>query len=513
MVTAFTNIDYKALLEKALSTNEGQQLTIVSQQFTIESQQLTIQALQLEMLLLKKMLYGSRHEKFMVAADPNAPTLFDVTALAEVITTTTTEVIQKKTTSRLQPNHKGRNDLPEQLRREIQIIHPIEIDPNIAKKLGEDVSETLAYKSGELFVKRVVRTKFLDPATNCIVQAPAPERAFERSSVDASLVAQVIVEKYVDHLPLHRQLNRYARLGAAINDSTMGGWVTNAAGLILPLYQAHKQIVLSCGYLHADETTLKVMDRLKKGKTHLGYYWVYQSHEQKLVLFDYQTGRGREGPESILKDYQGFLQTDGYSVYEYFGLQPGITLAGCLAHGRRKFIDAISNNKDIATHVLTEIQKLYAIERHLSDKGIIGNEKLLYRKENAIPLLKQLGSWMLQAYTQVLPKSAIGKALFYCLNRWEKLSIYATTSILSIDNNPVENSIRKVAIGRRNYMFAGSHAAAQRAAMFYSLLATCKNYDINPYAWLHDILNRIATHPINRISELLPQNWKLQGTT
>lgn len=517
MVTAFTNIDYKALLEKALSTNEGQQLTIVSQQFTIESQQLTIQALQIEMLLLKKMLFGSRHEKFIVAADPNLPTLFDVTAIAEVITTTTTTTtntaIQKKTTSHLRPNHKGRNGLPEQLRREIQIINPDGIDPAMTKKIGEDVTETLAYQPGELFVKRVVRNKFMDPTTDRILQAPAPERAFERSSVDASLVAQIIVEKYVDHLPLYRQLNRYARLGVAISDSTMGDWLTNGAGLLLPLYQAHRRLVLSGGYLHADETTLKVLDKLKKGTTHLGYYWVYQSHEQKLVLFDYQTGRGREGPESVLKNYQGYLQTDGYSVYDYFGDQPGIILAGCLAHARRKFSEAMSNNKGIATHVLTEIQKLYAIERHLSDKGIIDNDKLQYRKDNAMPLLKELGAWMQEAYAKVLPKSAIGKALFYSLNRWEKLSLYATTSILNIDNNPVENSIRRVAIGRKNYMFAGSHAAAQRAAMFYSLLATCKNHDINPYNWLHDVLNRIAMHPINRINELLPQNWNPNTTT
>ena len=505
MVTKFENIDYKALLEKALSTIESQQLTI-------QSQQLTIQALQLEMLLLKKMLFGSRHEKFMVVTDPDAPTLFDVTAIAEIITTTTTELIQKRTTTRLQPNHKGRNAFPEQLRRETQVINPDGIDPSTAKKLGEDVTEILAYQPAELFVKKVVRTKFLDPATNRIVQAPAAERAFQRSSVDTSLVAQVIVEKCVDHLPLHRQLNRYKRLGVTISDSTMGDWLTYAAALILPLYQAHKLLVLSCSYLHADETTLKVLDRLKKGTTHQGYYWVYQGHESKLVLFDYQRGRGRKGPENILKNYQGYLQTDGYPLYEYFGLQPGIILVGCLAHARRKFIDAILNDKNIATHVLTEIQKLYEIERHICDNEITGNDKLQYRKENAIPLLKELGTWIRDAYTKVLPSTAIGKALFYCLNRWDKLSLYATTDILGIDNNPVENSIRPISIGRKNFMFAGSQVAAQRAAIFYSLLATCKNHGVNPYNWLHDVLNRIATHPINRINELLPQNWKPNAT-
>lgn len=231
---------------------------------------------------------------------------------------------------------------------------------------------------------------------------------------------------------------------------------------MLPLYQAHKLAVLNCAYLHADETTLKVLDRLKKGITHPGYYWVYQGHESKLVLFDYQPGGGRSGPENILKNYKGYLQTDGYTVYEYFGLQPGIILACCLAHGRRKFIDALLNNRIIATHVLSEMQKLYDIERHITDKEIMGMDKLQYRKENAVPILEAMGNWLRITYTKVLPGSNIGKDLAYCLNRWDKLSLYATTAIVAIDNNPEENSIRPIAIGRKNYLFTGSHAATQR---------------------------------------------------
>jgi hypothetical protein len=265
--------------------------------------------------------------------------------------------------------------------------------------------------------------------------------------------------------------------------------------------------------LHADETIIKVLDSDKKGATHQGYYWVYQCHDKKLVLFDYRTGRGREGPQSILANYKGYLQTDGYQVYDEFADQGGITLLNCMAHARRKFHDALSNDKDRASHVLSEMQKLYAIERHLSETKIVGVDKIEYRKQNAIPILKELGLWMQKTYPQVLPSTAIGKAIAYSLSRWDKLSLYATTDILGIDNNPVENSIRPVTVGRKNYLFAGSHPAAQRAAMFYSLLATCKNYQVNPYHWLHDILNRIADHPINRIKELLPQNWKSNSTT
>ena len=485
MAITLTNTDYKTQLETAL---------------------LTIESLQLEILQLKKMIFGSRHEKFLAATDPNAPTLFEVTPLAEVITTSTSTVSYEKKRSHLQSGHKGRNGLPENLRREEHIINPEGIDLTTAKKLGEDVSETLAYKPGELFVKKVIRPRLLDTTTHRIFQAPAPERSFERSNVDTTLVAQVIVEKYVDHLPLYRQLNRYLRLGVTISDSTMGDWLTTASKLLLPLYQAHALQVLSSGYLHADETIIKVLDHHKKQATHRGYYWVYQCHEQKLVLFDYRTGRGGEYPQSILENYQGYLQTDGYGGYEDLAGTPGIILLCCMAHARRKFNEALSNNSK-AAYVLGEIQKLYAIERHLTDNAITGEQKLQYRKENAMPLLKALSIWMQQAYTEVLPGSAFGKALFYSLHRWGKLSLYATTSILNIDNNPVENSIRPVAIGRKNYLFAGSHAAAQRAAMFYSLLATCKNLQINPYDWLHDVLNRIAAQPINHIKELLPQNW------
>ena len=445
-------------------------------------------------------------------ADDKAPTLFDIPALAEVITSGSTTVTYEKTSRHLQPGHKGRNVFSEALRREEQILYPEGIDLATTKKIGEDVTETLALKPCELFVKKLVRPKLLDTVTNKILQAPAPDRAFERSSVDPSLVAQIIVEKFLDHLPLHRQLKRYSRFGVIISDSTMGDWLTAAANLMLPLYEAHKKGVIACNYLHADETTIKVLESDRKGATHLGYYWVYQAHEKKLVLFDYQTGRGREGPRYILKHYQGYLQTDGYGVYDDFENKPGIILLCCLAHARRKFNEALLHNKPVASYVLGEIQKIYAIERHITDNEITGEEKLQYRKENAMPLLDELGKWMQKNYAEVLPKSVTGKALAYSLKRWDKLSLYATSSILNIDNNPVENSIRPVAVGRKNYLFAGSHAAAQRAAMFYSLLATCTNHKINPYEWLHDILNRIATQPINQIEDLLPQNWKLNTT-
>lgn len=509
------DIDYKLELKKALSIIETQSSIILQSQATIQQLQLknqqqeqTNQDLRLQIAQLKKLVFGSRHEKFVAADAQLAPTLFDIPAITDLLDSTLTTVTYERTNKQSRPNHPGRNSFPENLRREESIINPEGIDPAVAKKIGESVTETPAYIPAELFVKKVIRPKYLDVATNSIHQALAPERSFERSNVDTSLIAQIIVEKFIDHLPLDRQLKRFARLGVTISDSTIGNWVTASAAFLKPLYEAHKQLVLASGYLHADETIIKVLDSDKKNATHQGYFWVYQCNANKLVLFDYRTGRGREGPQSILKDYKGYLQTDGYIVYEDFDNNPDIIVFNCMAHARRKFSEALINDRSRAEHVLTEIQKLYAIERQLTDNNLTGEKKLQYRKEQALPILKDLRAWMQKAYPEVLPSSAIGKAIFYSLSRWDKLSLYATTDFLHIDNNPVENSIRPVAVGRKNYLFAGSHAAAGRSAIFYSLLATCKNYNVNPTDWMQDILTRIAGYPINKIQELLPQNWK-----
>jgi transposase len=490
----FEDIDYKHAYHEQVSLLE---------ELTLKKQDLEFQLAQ-----LKKLVFGSRHEKFISTGEQMSPTLFDIPQIEPLLDNTTTTIAYQKTNKQLRPNHPGRNSFPGGLRREEHIINPHNLDLSRVKKIGEDITETLAYKPAELFVKKVTRPKYLDVVTNTIYQALAPERSFERSNADTSLIAQIIIEKFVDHLPLDRQRKRFARMGVDISDSTMGNWVAAGAAFLNPLYEAHKQLVLDSGYLHADETIIKVLDSDKKNATHQGYYWVYQCSANKLVLFDYRTGRGREGPESILKKYKGYLQTDGYIVYEDFDKNPDIIVFNCMAHARRKFSEALPNDKTRAEYALGEIQKLYAIERQISDNNLTGNDKLQYRKEYALPILKDLGTWMQKAYPEVLPGSIIGKAIFYSLSRWDKLSLYATTDFLNIDNNPVENSIRPVAVGRKNYLFAGSHAAAQRAAIFYSLLATCKNYNLNPSEWLGDVLSRIAGYPINKIQELLPQNWK-----
>jgi transposase len=290
--------------------------------------------------------------------------------------------------------------------------------------------------------------------------------------------------------------------------STLTGWVSGTVTLITPVYDALKKLVLQCRYLHADETPIGVLDKDKKGQTHRGYFWVYHNSLEGLVLFEYQEGRGREGPLEMLKDFKGHLQTDGYNVYDFFKDKEGITVLHCMAHARRKFYDAQQNDLPRATYALEQMSLLYAIERRAKELQLDENQVLELRRQEALPVLEGLGVWMKEQYLQVLPKSAIGKALGYSIERWDELCLYAASGHLNIDNNPVENSIRPVAIGRKNYLFAGSHEAAQRSAMLYSLLGTCKLHGINPFAWLRDVISRIATHPINKIEELLPHNWQ-----
>ena len=318
------------------------------------------------------------------------------------------------------------------------------------------------------------------------------------------MLAQIIIDKYTDHIPVHRQIQRFEREGIKLPASTLTDWISATCALLDPLYEVLRKEVLSCTYLQADETPIKVLDKAKKGTTHRGFHWVYHAPQERLVLFDYREGRGREGPTECLKDFKGYLQTDGYVVYEDFASKPGVTLLCCMAHTRRKFDEAKDNDLARASYVLTEIQKLYALERQAKEDGLSVDELYQLRQQEAVPVLDNLKSWMLENYKAVLPKSIIGQAVYYSLQRWDKLSLYTTDARLKIDNNLVENAIRPVAIGRKNYLFAGSHNGSRRAAMLYSFFGTCRMNHVNPFEWLRDVLTKIPDYPIKNLEQLLP---------
>jgi len=475
---------------------------------------LTITKLQHELSQLKKVVFGPRHERFsptipskdQLPLELNLP----VTESSPVVRVQKIEYTRTITSDKKKPEG-GRMKLPAHLPRTRVTIQPDE-DVTGMISIGEEITEELDYTPGKFFVREFARPKYVRPepkeGESSIVIAELPTRVIDKGIVGPGLMTQILIDKFVDHLPLFRQNERFKREGINIPSSTMSDWVAKGVQKIEPLGARLGEVVLKSDYLQADETTIKVLDKEKKGKTHLGYYWVYRAPQYNLVLFDYRQGRGREGPKDSLKPFRGILQTDGYGAYDYFGSIAGITLMGCWAHTRRHFFEARGNDLQRSDYALSLIQDIYAIEHRAREQGLTHEQRRQLRQSEALPLLVKFEQWLRTEYAGVLGESPIGRAIAYALRRWDKLLIYTTDGRLEIDNNLVENSIRPVALGRKNYLFAGSHDAARRSAIFYSLFGSCKINDINPHAWLSDVLERIDDHPINRLEELLPHIWK-----
>ena len=504
MQAAAGHINYKVLYEQQL-----EKIAELNGMVAVLSHQLE---------QLKKMVFGSKSERFEPVGNTKDSLQLKLNLDAETVAqckiTDATQITYTRTKTEVTDNkpkaHPGRMKLPEHLRRDTIILQP-DMDVAGLRKIGDEVSEVLDYIPGELYVKQYIRPKYAQPVSEtstAVLTASLPGRLLGKCMAGEGLLAQIIVDKYAGHLPLHRQLQRFQRAGVTIAQSTINDWAQATLNQLSALYEAHKRLVLQSSYLHADETPLKVMDENKKGTTHRGYYWVYHNSREKMVLFDYRTGRGREGPDDILKDYKGYLQTDGYAVYEDFDKRQGITLLHCMAHARRKFTDALESDRARAGHALAMFGQLYAAERSITDGALTGDAIMQLRQQQSVPVLDALKEWMANEYPKVLPKSPVGQAIAYCLPRWGKLCIYTSDAKLNIDNNPVENAIRPVAIGRKNYLFAGSHEAAQRAAMVYSLFATCRLHHVNPHDWLKDVLQRMHLYSTSNIAGLLPQNWK-----
>ena len=418
-----------------------------------EQSQFELLQLKQQLDQLKKMIFGSKHERFIPSTINESQLSLDINAeaTATVSVTSTKQISYTRTNIAVEQKplqHPGRMKLPESLRREEIVIEPTE-DITGCKKIGEEITEVLDLKAAELYVKQYKRNKYAKPDNGGILIGQLPSRPIEKAMAGEGLLAQIVIDKYVDHLPLYRQMQRFERSGVKLAYSTLTDWVSDTCKLITPLFEALKAEVLQTGYLHADETPIKVLDKDKKDSTHRGYYWVYQNSISKIVFFDYQEGRGREGPTEILQNFKGYLQTDGYVAYDVFDKKENITQIHCMAHARRMFNEALDNDQAVAEHAMQEIQKLYAIERNCREKNLSFDEIKTVRQQQSVPILTALGKWMKEEYIKALPKSSIGKALGYSIERWEKLSLYAENGMLNIDNNPVENSIRPVALGRK----------------------------------------------------------------
>lgn len=458
---------------------------------------------------LYKLINGFKSESFTTQAVVDQLSLF-----AGDTPETTEETPQQTITyTRDKKKHQGRNALPEHLPVREVVIEPEE-DTTGLKKIGEEVTETLEYTPASLVKKRTIRPRYAKKDGEGVLIAELPSRPIDKAIAEACLLAHILVSKYVDHLPFYRQTQIFKRnFGWEPAQSTMSDWMAGCCKLLEPLYNTLKQKILDSDYIQADESPIKVLDSDKtcaepsrsKGKSHQGYQWVYHDPVERLVLFNYRKGRGQNGPKELLAGYKGYLQCDGYSVYDKIGADPNITLAGCLVHARRKFHDALDSDKKRAQIALELFRKIYTQERVIKEEVQNDFEKRKELKDQKIkPLLVQIKTWIEAEQLKVLPKSPMGKAMTYFVNQYPKLEAIFDDGRIELDNNLIENSIRPMAIGRKNYLFCGSHKAAQNAAMLYSFFGSCKMQNINPREWLKETLQRIPDQSIQKLEELLP---------
>ncbi|MEM9718318.1 MAG: IS66 family transposase [Bacteroidota bacterium] len=501
-------------VEKLLAEKEA---IIAHKEAIIAQQEVRNSHLEAELSELKRLIFGYKSERFIPENPPEQLSLdLGVEAAKQEAEPVGEEkehisYSRKKSTPQ-NATHPGRKPLPDHLPRKTIIIEP-DVDTSQMLKIGEEVTEILEIQSAKLFVTRIVRSKYVnkqaEEGEKQLYIGSQPEGVIPRCMAGTSLLVHILISKYCDHLPLYRQQKIFKREGVVIPSSTLSDWVAAIGQLLEPLYQKLRREVLKQEYLMADESRMQVQDQSKSGKTYRGFMWLYYAPLIKLVLFEYQKGRGKQYPRETLKDFSGYLQTDGYEVYDsLFGKKKGITLLGCMAHARRYFEKALQQDKIRASHALTRIQELYTIERMAKEEAMDFEKRLTLRQEKALLILRELKKWALEQYPEVLPKSLIGKAIKYYLQREEKLSRYIQDGRLEIDNNYVENSIRPLALGRKNYLFAGSHKATQHAAIIYSFIGSCEKVGIEPGAWLTDVIERIPNTSIQDLDKLLPHQWE-----
>ena len=410
-------------------------------------------------------------------------------------------------------NSRGRRALPGHLKRE-RIVHDLEeqekhcaLCAQDLREFGEEASERYEYIPAQLIVIEDVCKKYSCACT--VKTAGKPSQPIEKSTAGASLLTQVIVAKFADHLPLHRQAKIFRRFGVEMSDRTMCGWMRQCADLLDPLYMKLKDFVLASKVVGTDDTPVKVLDR-KLPQTRKGRIWPYVGdRDHPAVIYDYTPTRERAGPEKFLKNFRGHLQADAYVVYDSFFTDPsrGMVEVGCWAHARRHFHNALEKDPAHMGGVLAMIAHLYDVEKIGRQNGLRGEALQMLRERDARPVLNGLHEYLLTIRDQVLPKSEAGQAIAYALKNWTALTRYCSDGDLLIDNNGTERSLRSFAVGRNNWTFFGSDNGGKTAAVLRSFITSCELARIDPFAWFRDVLGRIAEHPVKRLEELLPHCW------
>lgn len=497
----------------------------------LKKEQHRSQALEHKLDQLLRRLYGPKSEAF----NPDQLTLFDGAPCvndAETPSEPEPVVVETPRESKPAKTGHGRRELPKGLRRETVVHEATEAERvcpccgGERAKIGEEVTEKLDIVPANLFVVRHVRTKYgcqkclkakaeavnvETPATpSLIVTAPLPPSVIEKCSAGPGLLAKVIVDKYMDHIPLARQEAIFARQGVQLSRKTMCDWMAACAQALMPIYHCMLSRVLQSRVIHCDETRVPVQDI---GQTRSGRLWVYLGdRNHPFTVYDYRTTKARAGPAEILRNYRGYLHADAANVFDGLYKPGAIVEVGCWAHARRHVHAALASDSALAAQALTRIAGLYRVEhaaaaeikRQNLARDAADALRLEHRQRDSRPQLDSLRTWLESVQPQTLPKSPIHLGFAYILRHWEALNRYTTEGFLAIDNNGAERGFRPIGIGRRNWLFAGSDAGGHTAAVLFSLTQTCREHGVDPWLYLKDTLTKLPTTPPDQITLLTP---------
>lgn len=509
--------------ESLTKSNESQAKTIVSLE-------LRIKELAAQVAYLNRQLFGRKSEKLQpfnpLQLDLFADMLPENAAEVEAAHEEAVEKITKEVTVNKKQERKNRTMIEDLPVLKCDIIDVEGIDLTRYRKIGEEVTEVVEHEPGKLYRHQYIRIKYglIDPTEPVekgegVKIAPMPLLPIYKGVAGASMLAEMLLQKYEYHMPFYRQIKQFSHLGIkGLSESTMDGWHKQTMNLLRPLYDAIKKEVMKADYCQADETTTPVIDK-EKHKAVKEYLWMVRAVMERLVFFHYEKGsRAGSVIETLADDnnFKGYMQCDGFAGYDYaFKTSSSVTLVNCMAHMRRKFEYALSENKPLAEHALTEIQHLYQIERACDEAGLSFEERKAKRQELAKPIMDAMEIWLEQTAVKYSSSTLIGDAAGYAYKRWKNMRNYLEDGRIKLDNNLAENEIRPITLGRKNYLFCGNHEAAKNMCVIISLLSTCRNHDVNPRLYLNDIIAKMpymteATH--EQLVELLPHKWKLQHT-
>ena len=502
---------------------------------TLDKTQREHEGLQQRFDLLLRKLFGPKAERF----DPSQPLLFPEMNDAESESTTDSTTIDtpvsseptepdQADSSKKKPSGHGRKKLPSNLRRE-RVVHELsEVERQcsccggLREKFGEDTSEQLDYVPASLFVKVHVRCKYAcKKCQEGVAVAAKPPQFVEKGLPGPGLIAQIIASKYWDHLPLYRLERIFARHGVELARSTRCSWVRHAAEMLQPISDLMMSLVLQSRALHVDATSMPFQNLDIPGKVSSGLLWAYVGdRDHPFHVFDFCDDHSGKRIRELLDSYRGFLNADAHSVYDSLFAKPGrpIVEVGCWAHARRYFFDAKGNDVHRAHEMLARIRNLYAIEveakKFVASKNLTGPEAdaefLRLRREKSTPAVTAIDQWLERERNAVLPKSLIGQAIQYASNHWQALTRFLQHGFLAIDNNVAENALRAIALGRKNWLFAGNDRGARTAATLFSLTSTCHRLGIDCFAYLRDAIDRLTRHPdadAETLRALLPDRW------